>query len=389
MKKILIVTNQMNLGGTEKALIGLLKSIDPKKYNITLLLAKDGGDLQDEVPKWINKKIIPYFGYPIKSIIKKQIKDKQILNVVKSIYYYYKIRTSGHYEYYYYLSKIMPKLKDKYDIAISYFMPSEFPDYYVINNVYADKKITFVHSDISKLENINKKILAQIYRQFDEILGVSNDVCDIVCKNISGVDNKVQPFYNLVLEEEILKLSNEMSSFNDNFHGIRILTVGRLSSQKGQDLIPKICKKLIENNLNIKWYLIGDGYLKDTLRLAIKELEIENNLILLGAKKNPYPFIKDCDIYVQPSRCEGYATTITEAKILNKPILMTNVSSANEQILNKYNGLIVDIDESELYNAIKMLIENNELRNSFIKNLSIENKSNNQNMSKFYQIIEC
>ena len=164
-----------------------------------------------------------------------------------------------------------------------------------------------------------------------------------------------------------------MSNYNENIeidkNYFSILTIGRLTKEKGPELAVKACKKLIDEGFDVKWYWVGDGNQANYIRNIINELGIEGSFYLLGNKNNPYIYIKKCDIYVQPSKYEAYCTTTNEARILNKPIVTTNVGGMKDQFVDKETALIVNPDEDSIYNAIKILINDEEYRNKLVFSL--------------------
>ena len=175
---------------------------------------------------------------------------------------------------------------------------------------------------------------------------------------------------NIISKDLVCSMSNKEVAFDDKFDGIKIVTVGRLSKEKGQDLAINALSKLINDGYKVRWYCVGEGNARGEYEKLIKEKELEDNFILLGANPNPYPYIKKSDIYVQTSRHEGYCLTLAEAKCLCKPIVTTNFIGAYEQINDKVNGFIVEQNENEIYEKIKFIIDNNYIRDNFISNLN-------------------
>ena len=192
----------------------------------------------------------------------------------------------------------------------------------------------------------------------------------------------------MIDKNELNDLAINGDKFDNEFNGLKILTVGRLSIEKGQNLISSILDKLIKLGKNVKWYCIGYGDLKNELELEIQKYGLEEKLVLLGSKSNPYGYIRDCDIYVQPSQNECYCTTVTEAKCFNRPMVITNVNCSKEQIKNNYNGLIVDIDEQSILEGIIKLIDKKEIRDKFINNLSKENISTIYELDRLYELLD-
>lgn len=368
MKKIAIVTKSMNVGGTEKALISMLKKIPYKKYEITIFVMEYSGELIQEIPSWINVKIIPQMNYTSKEFILNNLSCFNIMSLVKNIYYLIRLRYSSYHQQFYYLSKVLPKIKESYDIGIAYFAPGEFPNWYVVNNINAKKKVTWIHSDVSNFKGISNKHCKKIYSKYDKIFCVSNEVAEIFKSYFPECKQKIDVFYNIIKKSDIQKKAFELESFNDKFEGIKILTVGRLSNEKGQQIIPDIVLKLKNDSINFRWYCIGDGILKQYINKKIKEYNIEDNLKMLGLNTNPYPFIRDCDIYVQPSKYEGYCTTVEEARCFEKPIIMTKCSGAYEQVINNETGFITNFNENEIYEKIKLLLQNDDILNKLKEN---------------------
>src|SRR5690606_798376 len=136
--------------------------------------------------------------------------------------------------------------------------------------------------------------------------------------------HKTMVVYDILAEEVIKKMATESLNFDIHFKGLKILTIGRLATQKGYEIAIEAAYCLKKSNINFKWYAIGEGPLKDELIREIKKKELEESFILLGTFINPYPYIRQCDIYCQPSRFEGYGLAIAEARILSKPIVATN-----------------------------------------------------------------
>ena len=137
----------------------------------------------------------------------------------------------------------------------------------------------------------------------------------------------------------VRNLSLESKGYEDEFSGVRILTIGRHVYLKGYDMAIDAAKLLKEEGINFRWYSIGEGILTSELKQKVKEYGLSENFIFLGTFTNPYPFIKECDIYCQPSRFEGFGMAIAEAKILNKPSVVTKFDVAYDQINNNKNGL--------------------------------------------------
>lgn len=385
MKKIIIVTQSLLLGGTEKALVSMLKAIPRNKFSITLAIMEQGGDLTTEIPDWIDIKYIPAYSFGSKELILYFIKKKDIRNVVHSCLSLCLMRFHDFYEQQFYKALSLPKLEGEYDLAISYSTPCAFPDWYTVQNVKAKKKLVWVHSDISKFSKIiNSPICNKMYSRYDKIFCVSQDSSQSFKNVFPNLSDKVSVFYNIFTKNEIILNGISVNVFEDDFEGTRILTVGRLSKEKGVDIIPSIVARLKEYGYNIRWYCIGHGSLREKLEEEIKERNLENNVVLLGKINNPFPYYKKCDIYVQPSRFEAYCTTVGEARCFSRPIIATDVAGSREQIKHNYNGLIVSFDEEEILKSVIQLLENKDLCKKFESNLQKEDINTLQELKKLY-----
>ena len=393
-KKILFMVSSMNIGGVEKSLLSLLAVIPKEKYEITILTLDKKGGFLEYIPNNVRLIEAEWFKYikPIimdspQNIIKRYIKNYEFLKILSFIYSYFKTKKKNdRYIYYKHVLKSIPECKEKYDVAIAYAGPTEIIDAYISHKIKAEKKIAWVHFDISK-HKINKKLYNNLYERFDKIFAVSNECKKKLDEIIPAVRNKSEVLLNIVSEDLINEMSESNIDFDDNYKGIKIITVGRLSKEKGQDLAIKTLAKLKKDRYDVKWYCIGEGNSRQEFEQLIKEYNLENDFLLLGATSNPYPYIKSADIYVQTSRHEGYCLTLAEAKALNKPIITTNFIGAYEQIKDNENGIIVNCNENDLADAIKKLIGKKEICSRFSNKLREEKIDTTNEINKLLDYI--
>lgn len=384
----------MNIGGTEKALLTMLNEIDDSKYDITLLMLEEYGGFLNEIPSFVKvkyvdeyKSIKPFVNEPPKILIKRLIKNEEYLIGLSTLLNYSISKITNNISYYYkYILKNVKKIDEEYDLAVAYAGPMDFITYFVLNKIKAKKKVQWIHFDITKI-GFNKKFAKRNYKKFDKIFVVSEEGKEKLINLIPALNNKVEAFFNIISCNLIENMSKNEKSFDDLFDGVRILTVGRLSKEKGQELTINVLARLKNQGYKVRWYCIGDGPEKDNYRNRIKRLDIENDYILLGSKLNPYPFMKDCDIYVQPSKHEGYCITLGEARCFDNPIVTTNFTGANEQIKNEITGLVCDISEQGIYQAIKRLLDNKELYKDIRSNLSNEIVDSTNEISKLEKLV--
>lgn len=394
MKKVLFMIGMMNIGGVEKSLLSLLSVIPKDKYKITILMLEKRGGFLKDIPDWVKveeaswfKEIKPIILQSPQQTVKDYFKAGKLIKIALfAATYLVSKRFDKRYLYYKQVLNSVPKNLTKYDVAIAYQGPNDIIDYYITNKVRATKKISWVHFDVSRFK-MNKKLYQKLYSKFDKIYVVSREAKKVLEKRMPIVKNKVKVFSNIVSNEKIKEMSRQFVKFDENYKGLKIVTVGRLSKEKGQDLAINVLSRLRKDGYEIRWYCIGEGSQREEYECAIDEKGLANDFILLGQITNPYPFILESDIYVQPSRHEGYCLTLAEAKCLNKPIITTDFLGAYEQIIDGHNGVIVGFNEQYLYKAIRELIENPKYREDLSSNLSKVNIDTTEEVTKLLNYI--
>lgn len=377
--KILFMVINMNIGGTEKALLNMISEMDEDKYEITILMLEELGGFLNEVPKNVRIKYVK--GYDeMKGLVnnpplmeaKARLKQGKPIRAINIMFHQLRSKImKDRSSFFKYVLKDYRISEDEYDIAVAYAGPMDFISYFIMHKINAKKKVQWIHFDITKI-SFNHKLAMNLYKKFDHIFVVSNEGKEKLLSRLSQFRSKIDTFGNIISSSLVEKMAEKGSGFEDDFKGIKILTVGRLSIEKGQDLAIKVLSKLKNEGYNVRWYCIGDGNAKLEYLKLVKQYNLSEEFRLLGAKTNPYPYMKQCDLYVQPSRHEGYCITLSEAKCFNNPIITTNFTGAKEQLKNRETGLIVNFDEEEMYKAIKELVDNDQLRNEIKTNLQKE-----------------
>lgn len=394
MKKILFMCINMNIGGTEKALLTMLNEMDSSKYDITLLMLEEYGGFLNEIPKFVKikyvneyKEIKEFVKEPPQLVAKKLMKNKKYVRGFNILLSYTLAKATKDISYYYrYLLRNVNEIDEEYDLAVAYAGPMDFITYFVLNKIRAKKKAQWIHFDITKI-GFNKEFAEKNYSKFDKIFVVSKEGKDKLIKLIPSLKKKTEVFFNVISCKLIKEMGNREFGFDDDFDGTRILTVGRLSSEKGQDLTIPVLDRLKKEGYKIRWYCIGDGPERKNYKEKISKLKLEEDYLLLGTKLNPYPFMKQCDIYMQPSKHEGYCITLGEARCFDNPIVTTNFTGANEQIINEENGLVCDISEEGIYQSIKRLLDDRNLYNKIKVNLSKEIVDSTEEINKLEKLI--
>ncbi|MGE8204572.1 glycosyltransferase [Heyndrickxia sp. NPDC080065] len=393
-KKIVFMLINMNIGGTEKALLNMINEMPKDKYDITILMLEEYGGFLKFIPSEVRVK---YFtGYQsMKDLLNKPpqfvslhlLKKGRVFKAVTILFLHIITKIVKNRSLFYkYLLRKYPPLNEEYDVAVAYDGPMDFISYFVLKKMKSKTKIQWIHFDITKT-GFNPKFASEVYSKFDKVFVVSNEARKKLLGKVPILKEKTDTFINISSLQMIKSQSRDGEGFTDRFDGLRILTVGRLSAEKGQDLAIRAFSKLVKDGYKVRWYCVGDGNCRGEYERLIKKYNLEDKFILLGTDPNPYPYIDQCNIYVQPSRHEGYCLTLMEARLLRKPIITTCFTGAKEQIKNGVNGLIVGMNEDEIFQALVKLINDNDLRESFSKNLAEETDDCKHEMIKIFDFV--
>ena len=397
MNKIIVVHSTMDIGGAETSLLGLLKAFDYKRNSVDLLLLNPVGELINLIPKEVN--IIKYKSYknlmiPIIDVLKCGRIDIALSRIVAKIKSFIdkKNLDIGDYGYvtkeytHKYSLHFLPDIKGDYDIAISFIDPH----YIIQNKIKAKMKLGWVHTDFSRIKP-NYKVDYKMWNNCDYIVCVSQLCKERFDEIYPKLKSKSIVIENILSKEYIETRANEIfvnDEIDTSENTISFCSVGRFCEAKNFDNIPEICKYIIEMGFNIRWYLIGYGSDEELIRRKIREYGMENNVIILGKKLNPYPYIKKCDFYIQPSRYEGKAVTVREAQILKKICIIANYSTADSQINNGIDGVIAPLDNYKFALEVTNVLKNNELQNKIKSNLNNIKFENEEEINKIYKLMQ-
>lgn len=385
-RKIAFIANTMCVGGVERALLELLKNLDYNRFSVTLYLRNSEGELFSEIDKHVN---IKYWG-SVESDVKLfgLIKKCRLLSFIKGIWYRVLARLHSNdwaLNELYAVKSIPCDAHEIYDCIIAYHGATVGALAVALYRLKGTKRIAWIHGR-DPFPEADIQIFEKQYRKFDCIFCVSQSIKRVFADRYPTASDNTNINYNLIDKKRIVELSTfECPPFQES----ALLTVGRLASVKGQQLIPATVRLLVNAGYDIHWYLVGDGPLREEVESEIEKHGVADHVILLGTQTNPYPYINNCDIYVQPSFSEGWGLTVWEARILNKPIMTTPVPVFSEQITSGENGLIVDAMTPEaLFEGIKTLLDHPEMCEKFVDNLKNEGYDNSKELNKLYDFIE-
>lgn len=378
-KKILFVINTLGHAGAEVAMIELLKALDENKYDISLYVLLGQGELISRVPSYVkilNKKYKPVSVlsgegkiHMIKTVLKSAVSRGTIIrrmpyllkNLIKMLKeknvlpekLLWRILADG-----------AERFDDEFDLAIAYLEGGSA--YYVSDYVKAKKKAAFVHVDYNRA-GYTRALDLKSYMIYDKIFMVSNEVLESFINVYPEYKFKTAIFHNLLDLERIRENAELAGGFSDEFSGIRLLTVGRLTWQKAYEVAIDAMALIKEEYEDVKWYVLGEGSQREFLEKRIAKNKLENDFLLLGAVENPYPYYVQADIYVHATRFEGKSIAIQEAQTLGCAIVASDCSGNREQIDNEVDGLLCQFDARAIKEAVLEIINDEEKRARFGK----------------------
>ncbi len=385
----------MYLGGAERSLIGLLEAFDYEKYDVSLFLCDQSGELMADIPDSVHllseikeyKALEQPISYAVHNGLWK-VTLGRIIGKIRSRFYAKRFKGCSDiivgidYKQKY-TRKYLPIISDEeYDLAISFMVPH----YAVAEKIKAKTKIAWVHTDYTRM-HLDIQSEEAMWAQYDYIAGVSKGVVDSFGIVFSSLKNKAIVIENILSEKSIRKHAKEVVSEFDRSY-INLLSVGRFTIAKNFDSIPEICRELIRQGLNVKWYLIGYGPDETVIKNKIQEHDMADRVIVLGKKRNPYPYIATCDFYIQPSRYEGKAVTVREAQLLGKPVIITAYPTSRSQLIDGYDGVIVPTDLQGCAQGIADVLRNEELSKRISENCLKEDYTNKGEINKLYSLMQ-
>lgn len=395
--RILILMHYMELGGAESALLGLLQSVDPTRVDVDVFIYDHRGELMQYIPKdkvrllpevTAYKMIERPFVECVKSgqlgvafgrwLASRTVDKSPVPEGKHDIRIFTRIADWVEH----FVPNIQPDVE--YDLAISFLMPHN----YVIKKVKAKKKLGWIHTDYS-IVYVDVKRELPIWGRLDYIASISEEVGQKFVETFPSLKDKIIPVENILSSTFIRKRAEEETvSFETNLSAIKLLTIGRFSPQKKMEEIPTICRRIANEGVDVRWFIIGFGgkEIEQAVRDNVEKEGVADKVILLGKKENPYPYIKACDIYVQPSRYEGKSITVREAQILCKPVLVTNYPTAASQIHDGVDGIIVPMEVDACARHMAFFIRDKVKQMEIVKYLQTHDYGNEDEIEKIYQL---
>lgn len=396
MKHILIFSHALELGGAERALIGLLHALDYDRVQVDLFLMRHSGEMMSDIPPQVH--LLPELpqyaslAVPIKRTIQKGQLGIALGRLAGKAAAKRRDRQLGYdggssvgLEYSHkYTRRFMPAVgRREYDLAVSFLTPH----YFVAEKVRATKKIAWIHTDYSRIR-IDRESELQMWDRYDHIGSISDTVSECFCQVFPELRQKLAKIENILPAAVIRKsaLADCPSDMPDD-GSLRILSVGRYCEAKNFDNVPDICRRILETGLDVKWYIIGFGGMESLIRSKIAEAGMTDRVILLGKRSDPYPYIAHCDLYAQPSRFEGNSVTVREAQILAKPVVITRYATSATQLREGVDGVIVPMDNEGCAAGIAELLRDTQKRAQLSEACRRDDYANTRQAEKLLELL--
>lgn len=372
-------------GGVSKSIVNLLNVMDRTTYDVHLLLLDRAGDI-----------LSPYLPSDITVHVNREIENlHRGLRGVRALLF------AGHLLLAFgsllrmlmskisrawagrWLAYLMPRFTDlTFDLIIDYGGQQQL--YYMVDKLDGKKKITFFHNDYSKWPYYYAADRLY-YPKVDQILSISQTCVDVLKAYFPDCKDKISVMQNISSPVLITKQANETVDLP--IAPLLLVSLGHIMRRKGTDFSIDAAKILQKKGVEFKWMLVGKVVEKDLIR-RIEQEGLADRFVVLGIRSNPYPYIKAADIYVHPARFEGKSIALDEAKILCKPIIVTNFSTVNDQFEDRVNASICEMNGDALADAIIELAANKELRQSYVAYLNAHIVDNSSEVEKLYAFID-
>lgn len=367
-KRVLFLIDSLTCGGAEKSLISLLPLLDYSQIDVDLLMFKRGGVFEKYVPQQV--RVISHRLYGSGFV-------DQLSQRLHQMCFSWNLRFGkkrhGAETHWRAMHQAVMPLERQYDVAIAY--QQGMPTFFLATKVNAVKKVAWINADVLAA-GYDMDYCKQFYDKMDAVVAVSQKLFDLLSARASWMQDKLHCVYDIINPEVVRTLAQEqVTDMNPVGDALSIVTVGRLTKPKNHLLALDAAHILKDNGLDFVWYFVGEGEMRTAIEQRIADLGLADNVILLGLKENPYPYMAKADVYVQTSAFEGFGMTIAEAKMLQRPVVSTNFDVIHDQIVDHQNGLIADMTPQNVAEKILELIADEELRGSISKSLANETYS--------------
>jgi len=387
MKKLLFVIYALGYGGAERALVNLLNELPPDRFQTDLLLFQRRGDFLQQVPEWVNVLETPralkcLYG-PLKQAGRyamPKLLGKALSSVARKTR-----KAQAAWRWQHFFRRRIPRLSGSYDVAVA-FSGSEI-QYYVADKVDAKRKMVFVHNDY-RTAKYSAEDDEPYFARMDEIISISEKCVDVLREIFPQYADRMHYLENITSSAVVRARAREFEPAEYAQGMCNILSVGRLWPQKGFDMAVAAAALLKARGIRFRWFVVGEGALREALQQQIDEKGLTQDFVLLGVRSNPYPYMRCCDVLVQSSRYEGKSVVLDEAKMLCKPIVSTAYPTVADQIVDGMEGLVVPMSAEGIADGIIRMQRDAQMRERFTAYLSSRDYGNQGEVEKYTVLLE-
>lgn len=387
MKKVLFVIHSLGFGGAERSLVNLLNELPREKYEVDLLLFQRKGSFLTQLPDWVKvletpKELNCLYGPLTKAgaLAIPKLLGKLASKLVRRTY---KERNAWRWKHVF--RRLIPQLKKYYDVAVAY--TGVEIQYFVADCVAADKKIVFIHNDY-RTAGYSAKDDEPYFVQMDAIATISPQCLKVLEEEFHQYREKLCCRENITSSKVVRDRAMEFDPPEYRTQGPVLLSVGRLGPQKGFDMAIDAARILKDRGVQFQWYILGEGGLRQELQNRIESNGLTEELVLLGARSNPYPYMRACDVLVQTSRYEGKSVVLDEAKMLCKPIVSTAYPTVGDQVIDGQEGIVTDMSAEGIAEGIIRMLEDAALRECVTSYMAAHEYGNQQEVEKYMQLLD-
>ncbi len=383
-KELLFVCYGLGIGGIEKCLVNLLNMLPEEEFAVDVLLMTPQYLLKPQIRRDVyfydEFRYVLYPSGAMEQLRQRGGIGRNLKKMPPYLLFHFLDKYGGK------GWKLFHSLPKKYHVAVAYSQNGMAP-YYVMDRVKADRKVMWYHNGAYEKTGKDYALDRVYYPKFDHIVAVSQDGAAVLKEKFPEAREKILVLRNFCDRKSIREkaLAFRPEGFGED--KAHIVTIGRMTREKGADLALEACRRLRESGKEVCWHWVGDGDQAEAVRKKAAQLGLEAVFRQEGNQENPYPFLWAADIYVQPSYYEAYSTTVTEAKVLEKPIVTTDVGGMRDQLTDGKTGLIVPIDAAAIARGVEKLLEEKELGETFSRNLKEENYDTSAELKQYRQTV--
>ena len=386
-KKLLFIIISLHIGGAERSLLNLLTLLPPEKYDIDLLLFRREGDFLDQIPPHVRLLEPPEDVERLYGSVKKsgRYMPVKVWGTALGKLMEPKVFEGRLYRWKHVYSRALHTMPGHWNVAAAYLEGE--PTYYVADFVSADKKLCWVHNDYLSLSH-DPKYDAPAFRKMDQIVTISSTCLDVLRKTFPELADKMRLVENISSSSVVRRQAEAYMPEEYAAGGFNILSVGRLTEQKGFDMAIDAAAKLKKKGLRFCWHIMGNGEKKDELTAQIDKQHVSDCVKLIGIRSNPYPYMLHADLLAQTSRWEGKSVVLDEAKMIGVPILCTRYKTAENQIIDGKDGVIVPVSADGIAEGIEGMIRDEARRRQMISYQRAHDYDNRSELARYEQLFD-